>query len=104
MKKIINMKRYDSKKSELVSTWSNGGHRSDFWHCTESLYRTSGGNWFLHGEGGPLTRFACACEGGRMTTDGEDIVPITEDEVAAWLAEHDVEACERHFPKKLQDA
>jgi hypothetical protein len=104
MKKIINLKKFDTESGERIATWSNGGHSGDFRHCTESLYRTRNGTWFLHGEGGPLSKYARTAEAGRLTTDGEDITSLSDDQAAAWLAEHDIAACERHFPHLIQDA
>ncbi|MGA2661647.1 MAG: hypothetical protein ABSH34_29545 [Verrucomicrobiota bacterium] len=104
MKRILNMKRYDTEKSEMIAKWDNGGHRRDFRRCEETLYRTRNGNWFLHGEGGPFSQYASTCEAGRTKTDGEELIPFTVQQAAAWLAEHDVEAFERHFPEKAQDA
>ena len=104
MKRIINLKRYDTDTAELVATWSNGGSRSDFRYCSENLYRTKNGAWFLHGEGGPLSKYAETCEAGRGMRGGSQIKPFTEEDAAAWLAKHDVEAFERHFAQKAADA
>jgi len=104
MKRILNMKRYDTETSEVIAKWDNGGHRGDFHRCEETLYRTRNGNWFLHGEGGALSPYAENCEAGRSTEAGEELIAFTAEEAATWLAAHDVQAFERHFPEKVQDA
>ncbi len=104
MKRIINLKRYDTETAELVAEWSSGGSPKDFRYCSEDLYRTKNGAWFLHGEGGPLSKYAEIQEAGRSWGGGCQITPFTEEEAATWLAEHNVEAFERHFGPKASDA
>ena len=104
MKSIIDLKRYDTETAALVAEWSNGGSQKDFYHCSEDLYRTKNGAWFLHGEGGALSKYAEACEAGRGMRGGSQITPFTEEEAAAWLAKHDVVAFERYFAQRAADA
>jgi hypothetical protein len=100
----MNLKRYDTQTAELIAEWDNGGNRSDFRHCSESLYRTKNGAWFLHGRGGALSKYAEPCEAGRGTQGGCRITPLSEEQAAAWLADNDVDAFERHFAAKAVDA
>ena len=104
MKKIINMKRYDTETAEKIGGWRNGTNYTDFRYCEESLYRTPKGTWFLHGEGGPFSKYGEVSASGREKYSGATILPLTEDEAAAWLSEHDVEAFEETFPQKALDA
>ena len=104
MKAIIEMRRYDTTKADLIATWSNGALPGDFRRCEETAYLTKGGAWFLHGDGGALSKYAKPYEGGRGTIGSQEIIPLSNDEAAAWLATHDVEACEKHFPQSIKDA
>lgn len=52
---IIDGKRYDTDKAELIFQYWNGKPRSDFKYRFKTLYRTKLGSWFLHHEGGALT-------------------------------------------------
>lgn len=103
MKKIINGKRYDTATASLVYETSNVGQvsRTDFKAYVERLYRTPRGKWFVHGEGGALTRWATKLQNGR--TGGEGILPVDSDEAREWLEQHgDAEMIEQYFP--VQDA
>ena len=64
MKKIINGKKYDTATAHECGTWSNAGSWRDFSHIEETLYRKRTGEFFLFGEGGPMTRFEKECEEG----------------------------------------
>ena len=59
---------------------------TNFRHWKEQLYRTRKGNFFLYGKGGPSSRYAVLEEDG--WTDGEKIIPYSEDEARAWVEEH----------------
>ena len=86
MKRVLNGSVYntDSAKELGCDSYSNP---SDFSHWVETLYRTKAGKYFLHGEGGPTSRYAVA-ESGNCWSGGEKILPITEDEARAWSEEH----------------
>ena len=58
MKKIINGKKYDTDTAQELASWDNGGGWRDFHHCEETLYRKKTGEFFLFGEGGPMTKYA----------------------------------------------
>lgn len=103
MKKVIDGKLYDTKTAELLHEWSAGFPTSDFHHCYEALYRTPRGALFLHGEGGPLTKYATSH--GNSRGSGEDITPMTREEAMAWLEQHDgVAALIEHFSDSIEDA
>ena len=57
MKKIINGKVYDTETAQVLGSWSNMSDRS-FERIDETLYRKRTGEFFLHGEGGPMSRYA----------------------------------------------
>lgn len=86
MKKVINGKMYNTETAEKIDGWSNGYYGNDFRNCTERLYRKRTGEFFLHGWGGPMSKYAESL--GNMTSGGEKITPFTEDEAKEWMEEH----------------
>lgn len=87
MKKIINNKVYDTETAKELGFWQNTGDSRDFnWIC-ETLYRKKTGEFFLHGEGGPMTKYAEAV-GCNSWSGGARIMPITFAEARAWAEEH----------------
>ena len=87
MKKIINGKLYDTDTARRLGNYDNGGSWIDFGHFEEMLYIKKTGEYFLYGEGGPMTRYAVAT-GTNSWSGGERIMPLTYDEAAAWAEEH----------------
>lgn len=107
MRRIINGKRYDTEapgSTFIAEDWSAGLGKGDFRHYHERLYRTSHGNWFLHGEGGAMTRWAQSA-GQNAWTSGAGIRPMTPAEALQWL-EHagETSAIERYFSDSVEDA
>lgn len=96
MKKIIGGKRYDTETAEYIGEGNNGYQCTDFHWFEESLYRKRTGEFFLHGEGGPLSKYARAV--GSTRYGDEKLVPITLDEAKAWVEEYlDADDYERLF-------
>lgn len=89
MRKIIDGKLYDTEKAKRVGEpWSPAGFGpGDFGWCEEALYRKRTGEYFLHGEGGPNTRYA-EPYGQSGWTGGERIMPLTYDEAREWAEQH----------------
>lgn len=56
MKKIINKKTYDTETAKPVCTYSYV-FAGDFRKVTETLYRKKTGEYFLHGIGGPASKY-----------------------------------------------
>lgn len=103
MKRIIDGTRYDTGKAACVDDWGNCLPQSDFGYCAEWLYRTASGNWFLHGEGGAMSPYAC--RSGDSTGFGETIQPMTPEEALTWLeAKGDPATIEKYFADYIQDA
>jgi len=103
MKRIIDGKRYDTETAEMVAEDSNGYAYSDFNHCEETLYRTQRGNWFLYGEGGPMSKYSQAV--GDMRGGGSAIVPLSADDARSWLENAGkTDELERYFPDSIEDA
>jgi hypothetical protein len=104
MKKVIDGKIYNTETAELLHNWDNGHYGNDFRSCEESLYKTKKGAYFLHGEGGPMSKYAKSC-GNNSVCGGASITPITEKEVLAWLEEHDgSDVLESLFPDQIEEA
>ncbi|MFW6100812.1 MAG: hypothetical protein ACOC90_05445 [Bacteroidota bacterium] len=103
MKAIIDGKRYNTETAEKIVLWSNGLMYSDFGHLEETLYRTKKGNYFLHGGGGPKTKYAV--QNGQWTSGSQKIIPLTKDEALEWLENHGfADEIEKLFPENIQDA
>lgn len=88
MKKVINRKLYDTETATLVGEYSPEGFSPrDFnWWC-ESLYLKKTGEYFLHGEGGPLSPFSVSYGTGGMK-GSEEITPLTYEEARQWAEEN----------------
>lgn len=86
MKKIIKNKVYDTNKAKRVGTWDNGHNTSDFGYCSEDLYRKKNGEFFLYGEGGPMSKYAERY--GNDAGYGERISPLSYEAAQEWAEEH----------------
>lgn len=86
MKKIINGKVYDTGTAEIVGEWDNGHYMSDFDYCSENLYRKKTGEFFLHGEGGALSKYAESRGDG--WGGGEKIMPLSYQAAQEWAEAH----------------
>ena len=104
MKKIINGLRYDTEKAVEVGGYSSGHNPGDFqaWHAT--LYKTPrSGKFFLHGEGGAMTRFAT--HHGNNSGWGEKIQPMDTEEALEWAEQYlDADCIEEHFSDLIKEA
>lgn len=94
MKKVIDGRLYNTESARELASWEPNPYRSDFsWFC-ETLYRTKTGRYFLHGEGGPASRYSRTV-GQNEWCGGEKIVPLGDGEsdygesrAMAWVEEH----------------
>lgn len=86
MKKIINNKVYDTATAKCVASWDNGVYGKDFNRLAEALYLKKTGEYFLFGEGGPMTQYAIS-RGDNEWTGGERIIPLTYDTAREWAQE-----------------
>ncbi len=87
MKKIINGKVYDTDTAKLMDIWYNGYQVGDFNSFSEALYLKKTGEFFLHGEGGPMTKYAVAT-GDNSWSGGQKIIPLTYQAAKEWAEEH----------------
>lgn len=103
MRKFIKGKRYDTDTARQVASWNSGHNFSDFRYCTERLYRTARGNWFVHGEGNGASPWSGTY--GSMQGPGEGIMPLSEAEAIEWLEERGLtDEIEQYFEGQVQDA
>lgn len=87
MKKVINGKLYDTDTARELARWSNTGDIRSFSWCREILYQKRTGEYFLHGEGGPMTQYAVTV-GQNCWSGGEKIMPLTAANARKWAEEH----------------
>lgn len=86
MRKIINGKMYNTETAKKVGERSCG-YVGDFRYFSESLYRKRTGEYFLHGEGGPMSKYAESC-GQNQWQGGASIIPVTQQDAREWAEKH----------------
>lgn len=103
MRKIIRGKSYDTGTAAEVGSWDNGLGRGDFGLVEETLFRKRTGEYFLHGWGGPASKYARAC-GQSSWGSGERIMPLTSEAAMEWAEEHlGAEEYESEFGEVSED-
>ena len=86
MREIINGKMYNTETAREVGGRSCG-YAGDFHHFSESLYCKRTGEYFLYGEGGPMSKYAESC-GQNQWQGGSAIIPIGLDYARDWAERH----------------
>lgn len=103
MKKIINQKRYDTETAKSCGSWGNDYSKRDFQWCEETLYQKKTGEFFLYGEGGPMSKYAERV-GNSGWSSGERLMPLTYDEARQWAEEKlSVDEYEEIFGEVTED-
>ena len=87
MKKTINGKLYDTETAREMGSWSNTWDTRDFHRVAETLYLKRTGEFFLHGEGGPMTKYAVSLSDNSWR-GGDQIIPLTAARARQWAEEH----------------
>ena len=88
MKKIVEGKMYNTETATYIGRYrTDTMSRRDFRYLEEELYQKRTKEFFLYGEGGAMTKYAKYVEGCGYT-DGEKIIPLSEDEARDWVEEH----------------
>lgn len=95
MKKIIGGRKYDTDTARVVGGTSCG-HPGDLGFWSEELYQKKTGEFFLHGEGGPMSKYARRT-GQNEWSGGEEIIPLTEKEAREWVEKYMSEEYEEIF-------
>lgn len=86
MKQVIKGKRYDTETAKYITEISSreqGIGPSDFRYWEETLYMKRTGEFFLFGEGGPMTKYRKPYENNGWQS-GYKIVPLTLEEAQEW--------------------
>ena len=91
MKKVIHGKKYDTDTARFIG-YTGYSHPGDFSFWLERLYRKKTGEFFLHGVGGPMSKYARRI-GPDEWTGGEEIRPLSLKEAQKW-AERNLDADE----------
>lgn len=103
MRKYINGSRYDTSTARLIGE-DGYSTPNDFSHWYEGLYRTKAGKYFIHGGGGPNSKYRRQLSYNECS-GGETILPLSEDEARAWAEEHlDADQVDAAFGAVSEDA
>ena len=86
MKKIINGRRYDTETAQFLGADGYGNY-GDFQRWHEELYRKNTGEFFLYGNGGPMSHYAVET-GQNEWAGGEKIMPLSLLSAQKWAEEH----------------
>lgn len=86
MKQIIDGKMYNTETATLVGEYWNGYGRGDFNFVVEELYQKKNKEFFLYGEGGPLSKWSRKYGGNYCY--GEDIIPMSDEAAMEWAQIH----------------
>lgn len=86
MKKILDGKLYDTQKAKMIGEHCNGYWKSDFRYKNEELYKKENGEFFLYGEGGPLSSYAISY--GNDFCYGETIIPFELSDAKKWCEKY----------------
>lgn len=84
MKKIINNKLYNTETARELGLDCGG---DGFSHWCERLYLKRTGEFFLYGEGGPMTKYAVSVSDNSWS-GGEKIIPLSAAKAREWAEEH----------------
>ena len=103
MKKVLNGRRYDTTTArECGKAWSDAP-RNDFNFWEQTLYQKRTGEFFLYGEGGPMTKYATRV-GDNTWGWGEMIEPLTPEAAREWAEkELDADEYEELFGAAVED-
>ena len=86
MHKTIANKLYDTATAKALGNWQKG-YSSERGYISETLYLKKTGEYFLHGEGGPRSRYAQRV-GPNAWGYGERIIPLSNEEAHMWAETH----------------
>lgn len=86
MKKVIKGAVCDTETATKLGTCDHDITNRLYW-WSETLYRTKSGKYFIHGEGGPGSRYARAEDDGHWKS-GEQIDVVSREAAEGWAEEH----------------
>lgn len=88
MKRIINGVTYYTKKAIFLGKYDAGFSKEDIRWSVSELYKTKSGKYFLYGAGGPASSYAKSDDIFETHTNGESIIPMSQEEVIIWANEY----------------
>lgn len=83
-KAIIKGKLYDTETAVLIGNESYS-YPSDFHYYDENLYRKKSGEFFLVGEGGPLSKYKVQTGQGSWSGSSDVFTPLSDTEACEWI-------------------
>ena len=78
MKKRIKNKLYNTESARIICSWDNNLPANDFGWCSVTLHQKATGAYFVHLEGGAMSRYSRPMSDGSYGY-GEDIIAISDD-------------------------
>lgn len=103
MKRVIDGKRYNTDTAQRIAGAESSCNPGDFRYWEETLYRTKKGAFFVHGEGGPMSRWSEPV-GSNGRGGGSGIMPMSDAEAREWCenCRIDADVIAEHF--EIEDA
>lgn len=86
MTKIIDGRKYSTSTATFIGE-DGYSHPGDFSWWSEELYVKKTGEFFLYGEGGPMSGY-CEYRGNNEYGGSAKIIPMSEDEAREWAEAH----------------
>ncbi len=89
MQQVIDRTLYDTEQAEKIARYAPNMDTGDFNYLIETLYKTTTGEYFLHGDGGAATKWAE--KHGARQIPNEEIRLLTEEDAVEWCEERKIE-------------
>ena len=83
MKKIINGRLYDTETAKELAAVDNGYGVGNAFYCKTALFQKKTGEYFIYGEGGPMTEYGDSV--GYNRTWGCRFEPVDEFDAQKWV-------------------
>ena len=101
MIKVIDGKRYNTETAVKIGYDWNGLSVNDFNYCSETLYQTKRGQYFLYGDGGANSRYSKSY--GDTRCGSTDIILLTPEEALFWASNHLNDTEMEHFNDMIEE-
>jgi hypothetical protein len=103
MVKVIDGKRYNTDTAVKIGENWNGLPPNDFNYCSENLYVTQNGNFFLCFNGGVMSKYSVS--NGKTTTGNSGIIAMSKEDAFKFCQKNDeIETMEEYFADMVEDA
>lgn len=87
MKQIIKGKLYNTDSAKLVACAYSDADCTSFTFWSEDLYLKKTGEYFLHGSGGPMSKYAVTISDNEWN-GGAKIIPMSYEAARKWAEEN----------------